>query len=34
MADLSQVTKILDAGYSNMPMPQDTEKYISMELYY
>ncbi|KIJ56834.1 hypothetical protein M422DRAFT_238430 [Sphaerobolus stellatus SS14] len=26
MADLAQVSKVLDAGYSNIPLPQDTEK--------
>ncbi|KAF8529150.1 Not1 N-terminal domain, CCR4-Not complex component-domain-containing protein [Hysterangium stoloniferum] len=26
MSDLAQVSKILDSGYSNVPLPQDTEK--------
>ena len=26
MANLDQVHKLLDGGYSNMPQPQDTEK--------
>lgn len=26
MSDLGQVHKVLDSGYSNVPLPQDTEK--------
>jgi len=26
MSDLTQVSKVLDSGYSNVPLPQDTEK--------
>ena len=28
MSDLGQVHKVLDSGYSNVPMPQDTEKWV------
>lgn len=27
MANLDQVHKMLEGGYSNVPQPQDTEKY-------
>lgn len=31
MSDLGQVHKVLESGYSNVPMPLDTEKLVIIE---